>query len=186
MDTGAESYHRFREQGDESGLAEIIRDYKDGLIFYLSGYTGDLHIAEELAEDTFVRLGTRKPKDRGGSSFRTWLYTIGRNIAIDWLRKQKRRGAVSIDEVPEPTDEEADLERACIREERKILVHRALNCLKPEYRQVLWLLYFEGFSTREAASILGKSVHNTETLAYRARQALKEKLKAEGIDSEDL
>ena len=41
MDSGAESYHRFREQGDESGLAEIIRDYKDGLIFYLSGYTGD-------------------------------------------------------------------------------------------------------------------------------------------------
>lgn len=186
MDTGAESYHRFREQGDESGLAEIIRDYKDGLIFYLSGYTGDLHIAEELAEDTFVRLGTRKPKDRGGGSFRTWLYTIGRNIAIDYLRRQKRRGTVPIDGIPEPTDEEADLERVCIREERKILVHRALHTLKPEYRQVLWLLYFEGFGMKETASILGKSVHNTETLAYRARQALKEKLKAEGIDHEDI
>ena len=83
MDNGACSYRRFRDDGDESGLVEIIRDYKDGLIFYLNSFVGNIHIAEELAEDTFVFLGTKKPRDKGKGSFKTWLYTIGRNVAID-------------------------------------------------------------------------------------------------------
>ena len=49
MDNGASSYRRFREDGDESGLIEIIRDYKDGLILYLASIVGDVHTAEELA-----------------------------------------------------------------------------------------------------------------------------------------
>ena len=63
MDNGAESYRRYRENGDESGLIEIIRDYKDGLILFLSSIVGDVHTAEDLAEDTFVLIGTKKPKD---------------------------------------------------------------------------------------------------------------------------
>ena len=81
MDNGASSYRRFLE-GDDSGLVEIIRDYKDGLIFYLNSLVNNLHIAEELAEDTFVRLGTKKPRDKRKSSFKTWLYTIGRNLVL--------------------------------------------------------------------------------------------------------
>ena len=71
MDNGASSYRRFRENGDESGLVEIIRDYKDGLIFYLTGIVGDIHEAEDLVQDTFVLLGTKKPKDKGKGSFKT-------------------------------------------------------------------------------------------------------------------
>ena len=93
MDNGASSYRRFRDNGDESGLIEIIRDYKDGLILYLSSIVGDLNTAEDIAEDTFVVLGTKKPKDKGKSSFKTWLYTIGRNAAIDYMRKKARKKA---------------------------------------------------------------------------------------------
>lgn len=70
-DNGASSYRRFRDDGDESGLVEIIRDYKDGLIFYLNSFVGNIYTAEELAEDTFVLLGTKKPKDKGKGSFKT-------------------------------------------------------------------------------------------------------------------
>ncbi len=59
MDNGASSYRRFRDNGDESGLVEIIRDYKDGLILYLNSFVGNIYTAEELAEDTFVRLGIK-------------------------------------------------------------------------------------------------------------------------------
>ena len=58
--------------------------------------------------------------------------------------------------------------------------------LKPEYRQVLWLIYFEEFSTKEAAAVMKKSVHNTETLAYRARMSLRKQLEMEGFDYENL
>ena len=82
MDNGASSYRRFRDNGDQNALVEIIRDYKNGLILYLTSIVGNVQTAEELAEDTFVLIGTKKPKDKGKGSFKTWLYTIGRNVAI--------------------------------------------------------------------------------------------------------
>ena len=186
MDNGAGSYRRFREDGDEQGLVELIRDYKDGLIFYLNSFVGDLNIAEELCEDTFVLLGTKKPKDKGGSSFKTWLYTIGRNIAVDYLRKLKRSKNVSLDSIYELSTDEIEFVNEFIKEERKIAVHRALGQLKTEYRQVLWLSYFEDMPSKEIALIMKKSVHSIETLAYRARQALKQQLEKEGFIYEEL
>ena len=52
MDNGASSYRRFRDEGDMEGLADIIRDYKDGLIFYLCSILGNIHTAEDIAEDS--------------------------------------------------------------------------------------------------------------------------------------
>ncbi|MBQ6819153.1 MAG: RNA polymerase sigma factor [Clostridia bacterium] len=186
MDNGASSYRRFRDQGDESGLAEIIRDYRDGLILYLNGFVRNIQLAEELAEDTFVILGTKKPKDKGIGSFKTWLYTIGRNTAINALKRRARRWEISIDDCKELTREEENLETAYIEKEQKITVHRALKKLKPEYHQILWLVYFEEFSHKEAAAVMKKSVHNVDTLVYRARKSLKTQLETEGFVYEEL
>ncbi len=186
MDNGASSYRRFRDDGDESGLVEIIKEYRDGLVFYLNSIVGNIHTAEELAEDTFVLLGTKKPKDKGKGSFKTWLYTIGRNIALNDLKRKARTTQISVDDCPEIISEEDDLEKAYIREEQKIIVHRALRKLKPEYRQILWLIYFEDFSNKEAAAVMKKSVHNVETLVYRARKSLKSQLEMEGFVYEKL
>ena len=183
MDNGASSYRRFLD-GDETGLVEIIRDYKDGLIFYLNSFTNNLTAAEELAEDVFVRLGTKKPKDKGTSSFKTWLYTIGRHIAIDKMRKK------SLDFIPYEelggVEADDDVERAYLREEQKVTVHRAMKRLKSEYRQVLWLVYFEGFSLKDTAAVMKKNTHAAETLVYRARNALKAELSKEGFFYEEL
>lgn len=186
MDNGASSYRRFRDDGDESGLIEIIRDYKDGLILYLNSFVGNIHTAEELAEDTFVLLGIKKPKDKGKGSFKTWLYTIGRNVAIDYLRRNSKRTEICIHNCPEAMSEEQELELSYIQKERKITVHRAIKKLKPEYRQILWLIYFEEFSNKEAASVMKKSVHSIETLVYRARKSLKSQLEMEGFVYEEL
>ena len=184
MDNGADSYRRYLN-GDDSGFVEIVRDYKDGLIFYIESFVRELSLAEELAEDTFVRLGVKKPRFSEKSSFRTWLYAIGRNVAIDELRKRAKHPAAALEDEAVSSDLET-LENAYLREERKIIVHQAMRRLKPEYRQVLWLIYFEGFSCRDAAKIMRKSTHNIETLAYRARQALKAELIGEGFQNEDI
>ena len=186
MDNGAGSYRRFREEGDRNALAEIIRDYKDGLIFYICSIVGNIHTAEDLAEDTFVLLGTKKPRDKGKGQFRTWLYTIGRNLAIDYIRKNSRLTEVSHEDAPELMSDGESLEEEYLREERKIAVHRAMQKLSPEYRQVLWLIYFEEFSSKEAAAVMKKSVHNIETLVYRARKALRRQLEMEGFEYENI
>lgn len=186
MDSGSCNYRRFRDDGDESGLVEIIREYKDGLIFYLNSIVGNIHTAEELAEDTFVLLGTKKPRDKGKGSFKTWLYTIGRNIAIDNLRRNKACREVSDAEYSNIAADEESLEESYLSEERKITIHKALNNLKTEYRQVLWLMYFEELSTKETALVMKKSVHSIETLVYRARKSLKLALEKEGFIYEKL
>ncbi|MCQ2440732.1 MAG: hypothetical protein MJ076_02400 [Clostridia bacterium] len=58
MDNGVSSYRRFLK-GDEEGFVEIVRDYKDGLILYLNGFVKNISVAEELTEDTFVKLGIK-------------------------------------------------------------------------------------------------------------------------------
>ena len=185
MDNGACSYRRFRETGDVSGLVEIIKEYRDGLIFYLNSIVDDLNAAEELAEDTFVLLGTKKPRDKGLGSFKTWLYTIGRNLALNYLKKKSKLREVSFDDCIQIKSTE-DIEQSYLREERKITLHRAMKKLKPEYRQVLWLVYFEDFSLKEVAAVMKISTHNAETLVYRARKTLKSQLETEEFIYEEL
>ena len=180
----AQHYQKFL-RGDNDGLAQIIHTFKDGLILYLNGYVQNIYVAEELTEETFVKLVLKKPKFSGYSSFKTWLYTIARNLAMDYLRRNRKR-EVSIDECRELCDDEKYLEESYIHQENRILVHRAINRLKPEYRQILWLIYFEKFTQKEVAKILGKTIHNVESTASRARQALKNKLFEEGFVYEDL
>lgn len=174
MDRGSELYSQFLA-GDDAGLEQLITEYKDGLILYLHTLVGDVTLAEELTEDTFVRLCVKKPRDKKTGSFKTWLYTIGRNVAISHMRKAAK-ATVPMDTVGELADETADLLQLYLREEQKILLHRGMEKLKPEYRQVLWLIYFEGLSCKETAAVMKKSIHATEMLVSRARQALKKEL----------
>jgi len=184
MDQATECYRRFLK-GDEGALVQLIRDYRDGLMLYLNGFVSDLSVAEELTEDVFLKLVLKKPRFSARCSFKTWLYTIGRNLALDHLRRSKKPG-VSLDDCPEISDEEYDLERRYIQQENQIALHHAMKKLKAEYRQVLWLVYFEGFRCSDAGKIMGKSEATTQTLVSRARKALKEKLLEEEFDYENL
>lgn len=183
MEQKPNSYQLFLD-GDESALADIIHTYKDGLILYLNGIVGDIVTAEELTEETFVKLVLKRPRFHNGSSFKTWLYTIARNTAIDYLRRNKRE-SVPLEECPHLAGEE-DLERSYIHQEEKLLMHKCMKQLKPEYRQVLWLSYFEGFSYQQIGRVMKKTTHGVDTLAYRARAALKNLMIKEGYNYEGL
>lgn len=185
MDNGAGSYRRFLD-GDDAGIAELVGAYKDGLLLFLNGYVNNLSVAEELTEDTFFRLITRKPQFSGKSSFRSWLYAIGRHTAMDHLRRRARLSDTPVEDMESCQAEEQSMEEAYIREERKLVLHRALSKLNPDYRHILWLVYFEGFSNAEAAASLGKNERQIRNLLYRARQALKAELEKEGIMDEKL
>ena len=185
MDNGASSYRRFLD-GDDKGLAEIVRDYRDGLILYLNGIVNNISTAEELMEETFFKIITKKPKFNAKYSFKTWLYTIGRNVAIDYLRHNAKQSDTAFDDLENYIRDEYDLEKLYIIEERKITVHRALRKLNTEYRQVLWLLYFDGLSNVEAAIVMKKSSRQMKNLVYRAKSALKSELDKEGFVYEKL
>ena len=184
MDNGASSYRRFLD-GDDKGIAEIVGDYKDGLILYLNSFVGNIYTAEELAEDTFLRLMVKKPGFSGKSSFKSWLYAIGRNVAVDYVRHNLKLSDTPIEDMEAYLKDESDLERSYIKEERKITVHRALEKLSPDYRQILWLAYFEELSNKEISIVMRKNDRQIRNLLYRAKQSLKSELEKDGFIYEE-
>ncbi len=179
-----ESYHRYLK-GDDTGIAEIVTAYREGLILYAYHFTGSMTAAEDLVDDVFFRLMIKKPHFSGRTSFKTWLYTMTRHRTIDYLRKKKRNPAVSVDEIQELSDKK-QLEESYIRKERQIAVYRALRQINASYQLVLHLSFFEDFDNAQIAAILGKSKRQVEMLKYRGLQALKKELEQEGLPDEIL
>ena len=99
MDNGASSYRRFID-GDKSAFEEIIDLYRESLILFIYRYTGDLEAAEDLAGDVFVELIIHPGRYRFRSSFKTYIFSIGRNKAVDYIRKiEKYYGIINPDPI---------------------------------------------------------------------------------------
>ena len=121
MDNGASSYRRFLD-GDKQGLYELICEYRIPLIMYLNSIVRNMNTAEELTEDTFFELASRRPSFSEKSSFKTWLFSIGRNIAAKQFRKNPNEIIFS-SEVYEQIADEESLESSYFKTERDFLVH---------------------------------------------------------------
>lgn len=185
MDSGAKNYLRFLE-GDDEGIGEIIREYRDGLMMFLNGYVKNIHTAEELTEETFFKLVVKKPKYKGDYSFKTWLYTIGRNETVNYLKRRKRFSDKPFEDYENLLRDEENLEKLYFVEERKIAVHSSLEKLNEDYRQVLYLTVFEELTNGEAAKVMKKNKRQIENLVYRAKKALRKELEKEGFVYEEL
>lgn len=179
MDNGASSYRRFLE-GDRDGFAQIVYDYYDGLVLYLNTWLNNLHDAEDMAQETLVVLVSKKPVFEGKSAFKTWLYSIGRNVTVDYLRKNHRVVASSPEELALLSMQEQEAARDYFADEEKKTLHKCLLRLRPDFRRVLWLKYFENMTAAEIAAAMGKSVYSVNHLVKRAGKALREEMEREG------
>lgn len=184
MDNGASSYRRFLD-GDRNSFTELVAEYWDGLTLYLTGFTDSITEAEEFAEEVFLKLYADKPKFAEKSSFKTWLYAIGRNTVLNMLRKRRKANETPLDEFYGVSDRE-DIEKNHIQGENKKLLYSAMENLSGDYRQVLYLVYFENFGVAETAEIMHKNQRQVYNLLYRAKAALKKNLEKEGFEYEEL
>lgn len=184
MDNAADSYRRFLE-GDDEGLYEIIDTYNKGLSLYINHIVNNICIAEEIMQNTFVKLAINQPRFKGKSSFKTWLYAIARNEAVDFMRKQSKLSDFNVDEAFSLSDEK-DIEKDYLKKEQQIELHNAIKKLKDEYKQIIYLIFFEQFSIDESARIMNKSKKQVSDLLYRAKNSLKKQLEKEGFVYEKL
>ena len=182
MDQGAELYRRFLA-GDEASLAALLAAYRGPLVLYLNGIVKNIFDAEDLAQEVFVLLFVKRPAYKSQAGFKTWLYTVGRNKAIDFLRKRQREAFFVSDEA---LAEEALVEDACLHADRRQVLMRLLRGLPDAYREALYLTYYEGLSNRQTAKVMKKSVHAVEMLNSRARASLRKRMEQEGYTDEDL
>ncbi|MBS5934741.1 MAG: RNA polymerase sigma factor [Clostridiales bacterium] len=180
-----ERYKRFIN-GDVEGFEELVLAYKNMLIYFLNRYLQDLNIAEDIAQDAFVDVYVYKERYNGKTSFKTYLFTIGRNKAIDYIRKNKQmQYTVNIEEQTEISSDEDELIDYIIQQENKGLIAHTLERMKEEYARVLILIDFEDFSYKEAADVLGKTTSQVKVLIHRARKSLRKMLEEEGFTYEE-
>ena len=176
--TGEELYQRFR-CGDEQAYEKLVGIYRESLTKYICRFINDAHDAEELMIDTFAELAICT-KFAGKSSLKTYLFSIGRNIAIKHLKKFNSKKCTPIgdaDDMPIEYDNFPELD--FIRKEQGGQLHSAMWKLKQDYREVLHLIYFENMSYSDAGTAMGKSVRQITNLTHRAKASLKTLLESE-------
>lgn len=160
--------------GDLSGFETLVQRHHASLCAFLFRITGRWHEAEELAQDAFVKAFQELRRFNPRHAFKTWLYTIGRNLALDILRKRQ------VSPIDELSDDEPPLETpaepfADDGQRRQLL--EALETLPAPQRQALWLFHVEELPVNDIAAILGKSGVATRVLLFRARHLLASRLR---------
>ena len=175
--TDEELYRRYLD-GDEEGLTALMERYGRALTLYIDGYLGDVHEAEDLMIEVFSYLLTKRPRIRDGG-LKAYLYKAARHMA---LRHKSRRPAVfSLEALAQEPEAETLVEEVIKNREHSRILRLCMERLHPEYREALYLIYFEELSYAEAAGIMGKNIKQITNMVYRGKQSLRELLQKEGI-----
>ena len=171
-------YRRFLAEHNEEDFRVLLERHKESLMLFLFSFVHNMEDAEELMLDAYAEAAAGADYS-GKSIFKTWLFSIGKKMALMRLRKQRFTAGKSF----ERTEEAADPpELNILREERNRQLYEAISQLREEYRQVLILLYFEDMSHEEAGRIMKKNRKQLYNLAERGRAALREQLERMGFD----
>ena len=164
---------------DTELLDRLIELYQHRLLRYLLFLTGKREVAEDLFQETWMRVLLRGGQYNGKARFDTWLFTIARNLVIDLSRK---RQMASLDEMSEAGEDERPFEVAidgpspfeqfASREDRAEVAEVLLK-LDPNYREVLMLRFHEEMSLEEIAGVTRAPLSTVKSRLYRGLAALK-------------
>ena len=139
-DEGYERYQAFLN-GDAASFDWLVVRYRNGLTGFLQRILRDYHSAEELAEDVFVSLYFKRPVLSPGSNLRTWLYSAGKNKAINHIRWKERHKTVELSEIDASGgDEDTVLHSLYLDDPRYIKVYRSENTNYREFKATLRIL----------------------------------------------
>jgi RNA polymerase sigma-70 factor (ECF subfamily) len=153
--------------GSESALESLIARHRDRLVRMSERLTRDRGHAEDIAQETFLRLVGHASAYEGRGQFVSWLYTIARRLSLNAIRAKQRRPEVAIEAAydrPSPATPEKALELKEVR--------RALAGLPERQRKALWLKAAEGRSYREIAKMLDCTESDVANAVFRGRETL--------------
>lgn len=183
MKNDKELYSEFLE-GSIRAFEDLVLRYKDNLIYFISRYTGgDLYVAEDIAQDVFAHLYVNRRAYNFNYELKTYLFTVGRNKAIDHRKKLSRESLDSFQGEMELQEDYRTVEESIVSSEYSEMIIKGIRSLKPDQERALYLYAFEELSYKEIAKVMGKSLPQVRILIYRARESLKRILKEDGYEN---
>ncbi|MGH9247343.1 MAG: sigma-70 family RNA polymerase sigma factor [Acidimicrobiales bacterium] len=165
MEEPAPQTIRTAAEGDLRAFESLMRAYQAHVFRFLRHLVGDATLAEDLTQETFLRVYRRLGSFRFQSKFSTWLFQIARNAATDELRSQQRRARL-LTMAPAPPGPSAPDARAELQ--------AALASLSPTLREALLLVEIFGLAYAEVAEVLALPVGTVKSRVFHARQRLHE------------
>lgn len=182
MESEASAIARGLHRRDPDLLDRLIEQYQHRLLRYLIYLAGNRELAEDLFQETWIRVLERGHQYDGKHQFSTWLYAVARNLTIDYLRK---KNPVSLDGLMED-EERAPLEPAdtrpmawevVARHEQAERISAALVGIPAEYREAVVLRFQEGLALDEIATVTGAPMGTVKSRLYRGLNMLMSRLK---------
>jgi RNA polymerase sigma-70 factor (ECF subfamily) len=179
MNTDTHQIARGLRQRDVVLLHALVGRYQYRLVRYFTYLVGRRDLVDDLVQETWLRVLERGHSYDGQSRFEPWLFTVARNLALDFMRKRR---VLSLDSNDSPEQDLAPLspvshapspfEQAARTEDAQRLAH-SLQMLEPIYREALVLRFQEDLSLQEMAGVIGASVSTVSSRIYRGLAALR-------------
>lgn len=166
------------QRGEDAALDRLIERHRSPLLGFVARMIGNPEDAEEIAQETFVRVYFHIQKFRPTAPFVAWLYQIARNLCRDYFRSRVFKQKVVSDTLHGLPVEQAQPETNLEGENERVqMVQAAMLNVPPKLRECLILTAIEGYSHAEAGARLGLTAKTVEVRSYRARGILKKLLK---------
>ena len=160
------------QQGDHGAFSRLVRRYQDRIYRFILRMVGSHDEAIELTQDTFIKAWQALPEWRPEAEFRTWLFRIASNMALDCLRRRKVVQFVALDEDYDVSDETGNPETLLRTKQRLRALDLALGRLPHDQREVVLLRDVEDMSYAEISATLRISEGTVKSRLARAREAL--------------
>ncbi|MBR1528563.1 MAG: RNA polymerase sigma factor, partial [Oscillospiraceae bacterium] len=168
MEHGLESYLRFLE-GEQSALKTVVQLYWDSMLLFTNSYVHNLSDAEDIAQEALIKLSIKRPHLVHENQLKAYLFKICRNLAINHMKKQKRHVEMSQEITETIEDEMQEIETRMDLKDSAQILHHAMQKLKLEYREILYLRYFEQLTIPECAKIMKCTERQATAVGYQAR-----------------
>ena len=163
-------------RGDQLAWEALVRRYQARVYGLALHYARDVEEARDLAQEVFVRIYTKLSSLPDDSIFLPWLLRLTRNICIDHLRRAKVRPVAAArtteDAGPDPVDPGPTPEQAWVADDRRRMVHRALQRLSDVNREIIMLKEIQGLKLEEIAALLDLPLGTVKSRSNRARVEL--------------
>lgn len=166
-------YNKFIN-GDENAFNIIVEKYRKTLISFIYKIVKDIELAEDITQEVFIYIYKTKKEYDFKYTLKTYLFITAKSRAINYLNSQKKE--VRFEETNNPKLYNESVDDYLIKKEEKDYLLKNIDNLKEDYRIVIHLREFEGFSYEEIAKILNKTTPQTKMLLHRARKSLKNKI----------
>lgn len=153
------------------------RELSRSILNFLERYVGDRAVAEDLLQETLIRMNKGFASFAGRSSIKTWAFAIASRVAADYLRRPERKAAiVELDETHDPADPDAAADERIVVAEMNDCIRRVIDSLPDTYRTALILHDIEGLSAEQTAEVSDCTTATAKIRIHRARRRLKQAL----------